>query len=335
MRCARLLLALVALAADTRAQGWTAVVFPPAPGHEFTFGTGAGDRAFAGYGLPAGATDPAATRAVLFTPTLFRDVTPAGFRGAFVNDSSGRQHVGGATELAGPATHAILWNGAFAVDLHPAGYRASEALGAGGGFQVGFAISGGQQLAALWHGNASSLQVLDATGYTLARAEGTDGLQHVGSAVPSSSNWQHALLWNGVAPPIDLHPPGPYVKSVATAVDDGQQVGHVLVQSLDLEHAALWLGSAGTFRDLHTPGYLRSYAHSVRNGVQVGVRQPSPVVSRAVAWQGDAASAIDLHVLLPAPYQAGSSGADDVNARGDVAGWVEWGGAYLPVVWFR
>jgi hypothetical protein len=58
-------------------------------------------------------------------------------------------------------------------------------------------------------------------------------------------------------------------------------------------------------------------------------------MSGALAWQGDAASVIDLHALLPAPYQGGISAAEDVNARGDIVGWVESAGSYLPVVWYR
>jgi hypothetical protein len=340
MRTARLLLSVLALAMTARAQTWQAVVFPPAPGLNGTFGRGAGDRAFAGYGLPSGANDPAATRVVLFTaPATFRDVTPAGFRGAIVNDSYGRQHVGTARELAGPATHAFLWNGAFPVDLHPAGWRASEALGVGGGFQVGSVIDNALRRAAVWHGSAGSMQVLDSTGYGAAHALGTDGVQHVGRAAPPSTTFPHALLWNGIGPPIDLHPAGTnYSRSIAVAVDAGVQVGYVLgFATVDEDHAALWLGSAGTFREIHPAGWIRSYAVAVRGGLQAGNGSfpPHNLQSRALAWQGDAGSFVDLHAVLPSRFQAGNSAAEDVNARGEVVGWVTLTGVTHAVVWFR
>lgn len=330
------LLTLLSFAPAAQAQNYHAVVLSPAPTQDWTKGTGALDGASAGHGLRPGDAFPAQARAVLFRGPTYVDITPAGFQGALVNDSFGRQSVGSATTAAN-ASHAILWRGAVPADLHPPAYSDSEALGVGGGYQVGFAILGTQQSAVLWHGTVASMQVLDSTGYEGARAEGTDGAQHVGSAraLPTSS-WRHALLWNGSAAPIDLHPVGAYVDSIATAVDMGQQVGHVRGgATVDEEHAALWFGSAATFRDLHPSGWARSSVRSVRDGVQIGHGSPAmqPFQTRALAWQGDAASAHDLHALLPPAYQAGSSSAEDVNARGDIVGWVSLAGVSRPVLW--
>ncbi len=337
-----ILFALLPLAPAVEAQTWQAVVLQPAPGHTWTKGMGAGDGAAAGHGLRPGESFPAQARAVLFRGPTYLDITPAGFQGALVHDSFVRQTVGSGIPSGASAPHAILWRGVAPVDLHPSGYLASEALGVGGGYQVGF-VSTGPRFAAVWQGSAASMQVLDSTGYGAPRAEGTDGTQHVGFGMPTGSSWRHALLWNGFVPPIDLNPPPTpsaltYVDSIATAVHAGQQVGYVRGgATVDEEHAALWLGSASTFRDLHPTGWARSFALSVRAGVQAGQgTHPMQIFqTRALAWQGDAASVQDLHALLPAQYQSGSSSAEDVNARGDIVGWVTLAGVSRPVLWIH
>jgi hypothetical protein len=169
--------------------------------------------------------------------------------------------------------------------------------------------------------------------YTMAT--GTDGVQQVGQGAVGIGF--HALLWNGPGSTvIDLNPGSAWKVSMAWDVDDGRQVGSISgTPTGDLPHAALWTSTAASCVDLNPSGYSLSNASSVRDGVEVGSGAPSaaPLKRRALAWQGTSASAIDLHALLPAEYQGWNSSAEDIDARGNIVGYVELGGERQPALW--
>ena len=342
-----LLPAQLAPGAPLGPDSWTAHVLSKAPGQSWTVASGAGAWNIAAYGNVAGTDYPNKTRAFLLGVQGYVDVTPAGFAGAQINDSSGLQHVGGAGSLSDYPFHAWLWTDLGpSKDLHPAGYDVSEALGVGGGRQVGYVYPGGycagcglvvQRHAAMWTGSANSMELLHSHIANYSVAVGTDGVQQVGHGMVGMGF--HALLWNSTGSSVvDLNPGPGYFLSLAGAVDAGQQVGSVAgADTASWSHAALWTGTAASFEDLNPHGYVESNAWSVRGGVQVGSGSLTGQTSkyRALAWQGSALGFIELHDLLPSDFQFWNSSAEDIDAQGNIVGFVEFSGVSHPVVWLR
>jgi hypothetical protein len=91
---------------------------------------------------------------------------------------------------------------------------------------------------------------------------------------------------------------------VARDVDAGQQVGDLADFSF-VGHAVLWSGSAASWVDLSPVGTYDSVAYAVDAGVQVGAaKNIGEPFYRAFLWMGTAASALSLHSLLPADFNA-------------------------------
>ena len=344
-----LLSALLILPTQLPRDGWTAHVLAKAPGQSSTRATGAGALHIAAYGNAPGSYAPNQSRALLLGAEGYLDVTPVGFTGAVINDSSGLQHVGGAGAMGNYPGSAWLWTELGAsINLNPPNFSESEALGVGGGQQVGFVYHGGwclecglvmQRHATLWFGSANSMVQLHSSFANSTMATGTDGIQQVGQGAVGGGGYSHALLWKGPASTvIDLHPGPEYFISIANGVHDGEQAGSVSgVATGFWPHAALWTGTPTSFVDLNPPGCSMSTVCGVRDGMQVGWASPTGATwhDRAVAWQGTPESVIDLHSLLPAEFQTWNSSAEDIDAYGNIVGFVEVANVWNPVVWLR
>lgn len=224
------------------------------------------------------------------------------------------------------ATRRVQRDGGLVVtDLHPARYASSYATGCANGQQVGYGQPGGQSVpvpierALLWSGTRESVVELagpDPPRQT--RALAASGGVQVGEY---GRNWTlRAAMWRGSSESmVVLHPatpPGypPDVQvSAAYGAGDDQQVGVVSWKKKPLAapdmRAALWTGSAESFVDLTPPREKQAQAHACAGGFQVGwvSRNADGSMSRAILWQGSATDPVDLHALLPKPWNRSSA----------------------------
>jgi hypothetical protein len=219
------------------------------------------------------------------------------------------------------------------VDLHPAGYATSVAHGCAGGRQVGYGQRAGQkqmsplERALLWSGSAQGVVELrgpDPELQTRALAAADDGVQ-VGEY---GRNWGcHAAMWRGSSESMaQLHPEPPRgyppdsQVSSARGAGDGQQVGVLAWKKTQLaepvSRAALWTGSAASFVDLTPRDLKHAAAEACAAGFQVGwaTRIDLNKGLRATLWRGSAEDHVDLHELLPPPWNRSS--AADIQVAG-------------------
>jgi hypothetical protein len=226
----------------------------------------------------------------------------------------------------------------------------SHALAVRDGQQVGYAYGPNvPSRASLWYGTASSWVDLNPSGQYSSAARGTDGVQQVGDTyVGNVGNVRHASLWTGTAESwVDLHPVGAHF-SLAFGVDRGQQVGYVnfagyAQPKTSRSHAALWHGSAAGWVDLNPPGATESIAHAVFEGMQMGnayfATEDTGAITdewHAVLWNGTAASAIDLHEVLPRGlyYRSGATGIWSDSTNTYISGFaVNRNNQWQAVVW--
>lgn len=192
------------------------------------------------------------------------------------------------------------------VDLHPAnGWQWTRALGAGGGCWVGYgkplAPKGRRALdqALCWDrdGRLHPLPPLEAGAEAIALA--TDGVQVAGHA--DLGGGQRAVCW-----PVDgshvtlLGEPG--VISEAMDAADGEQVGFFWARGG--ARAALWRGSAGSLVDLTPRGVADARALACGGAYQCGLVAAGKQRWHAALWAGSAETFVDLHALLPAPWNS-------------------------------
>ena len=259
---------------------------------------------------------------------------PVGYSSSLVFGTDGVHQVGVAASNAGDAV-AALWSGTSGsfVSLANATYVGARAFAVGGNEQVGVAGAPGTvqntlNRAVLWHGSGASM--VDLTPYPLsssydAYALGTDGTHQVGwTQVPAGLGAQrHASLWSGTAASwVDLNPATGYISSKAIAVAGNQEVGWGEQTSTNFNRALLWSGSAASVVDLTPDQFNISIAEALgTNGAnQVGFGDVvDPIFSifreHALLWNGTAASAVDLHDLLPSGFSGSRAySIDDTGA---------------------
>ena len=345
------LFALAGPAAAARGAAYTATVLyplsPPADGYDadsvgrYGLAVSPDGRAVASTRVPAeNTTHTLAWTGPAQPPVDLHPTQLTAITAAIPTYTDGPQQVGvgyGPTLTNGG--HAILWSGtaASAVDLHPAGYANSLAAGVGGGQQVGAALGAdGRQHPVLWSGSAAS--VVDLTPTSLpgptgdGQASATDGTQQVGDRYAASGD--RAVLWSGTAASaVDLHPTGlaGVTDTVAFGVGGGRQVGWGYDRQSQWYNyrALLWAGSAASIIDLtptDLPVTAYTFATATNGPVQAGYFNRDPArfdygADHAIAWAGTAASAVDLHPLLPADGYWGESYATAVGVNGDVYGY--------------
>lgn len=251
------------------------------------------------------------------------DLHPAGYYQSYLYGTDGAQQVGYGVGPA-PTTerHAMVWSGtaASAVDLHPAGFTVSDAYGVREGRQVGVARgpnTADQPHALLWSGTAASAVDLHPSGaaHSFARAIGGPG----GAVQAGSANF-HAGTWSGTAASfVDLHPPG-YGSSDLYATTGIRHAGTVTVG--DDAHAAFWPSSSPLgVVDLHPAGFTFSLVQGMNAEQQVGIAVIAATgQEHAMLWSGSAASAVDLHELLPPALRVGRSIAYGIDEQGNVFG---------------
>jgi len=209
------------------------------------------------------------------------------------------------------------------VDLHPEkGWDHTIAMGAGGG---AFAGSGERKakkgeravdVALLWNPDGSMIELPPAEAGNEAMASATDGEWVAGRA--GRTGGQRAALWPKDGSRVIVLGDDRSI-SEAWGVSDGEQVGVRWTRKGSA--AALWRGSAESFVDLTPEGHESGHASGCAHGHQVGYVQvkaetksgSGSMASRAALWRGQAATFVDLHAFVPAPWNASSAAAVEVR----------------------
>jgi hypothetical protein len=355
MRCLPLRLAaasaLIFAGAAACAETYTAMIYSSPPGYPEMYVLGAGDN-----GMMTGLVDDGSgvKKAAYRTSSGYKIMHPAGWYDSRINDSWGATyHTGYGKTTSGALEHALFWvGGGPGVDLHPAGaeYQLSEAFGGFDQFQVG-TVGGNINCddcgvfmlnhAGIWNRTAASFKRLHSLTHKETYAFGTDGIHHVGVGQNRADGSYNALLWNDTNSMGKNIRPSMSTSSQAIAVWGNQQGGfYTSVATGGSQHAVIWAGTAASALDLNPNGvFVSSTIKAVRNGLQVGSANPSanPAKYQAIAWHGSAATWINLHSKLPAPFQLWHSFAEGIDNLGNITGYVgnSAGTDVRPVVWVR
>jgi hypothetical protein len=249
-------------------------------------------------------------------------LNPSGYTSSLALGTDGAQQVGSGTKGTTINTnHALLWSGtaASAVDLNPSGFVQSSADTVAGGQQAGSgqgSATGGNFHALIWSGTAQSAIDVNPTGFLESGISDTNGSQQVGSGNPTSNDpLLDALLWSGSANSVVNLGGG---AAFGISPSGNQQVGYSSADNQN--HAFLWTGSAASASDLNPAGFVYSYANATNGVVQAGYGGAVAGDTNALLWFGTAASAVNLHLLLPSSGTWTSSTAFSVDAAGNVFG---------------
>jgi hypothetical protein len=279
------------------------------------------------------------------TPQGLKILHPSGFTSSEITDTYGVYHTGFAN--GGSGRCAFFWiGGEPGVNLHPAGaaYTQSQGNGVGGQLQVGQVTmntpcevcgSTAGTHAARWGRTAASFVRLHMNGLSNTIASGTDGVSVVGKA--GDTLFEHAVLWpNGTSAGVSLHPVT-YDASGANSVDGNVQGGWGRISGWT--RAMLWKGTAASAVNLTPPDFEWAVVDCVRGNLQVGTgfAFTTPDRAQAIAWHGTANSWINLHFMLPYPFTFWHSYASDIDANGNITGYVQSPDFAIsrPVVWVR
>lgn len=188
-------------------------------------------------------------------------------------------------------------------------------------------VGSGDSHAYLLRGNALTATDLNPTGYSSSRATASDDIEECGYGWGPTG--YRGLKWTGTAASaVALQPPSGYNASYCVGVDNGQEIGFAenLIYSISMSHAMYWNGTAAPV-DLHPANlYPYSRATGIKGGEQVGYVSQIPypygesilafhTTSHAYKWNGDSASAVDLH---PAQFDASEALATNGVQQG---GW--------------
>lgn len=347
-------------AAISSAQSFHATIYGPPSGFGGMLVSGTANGSGSPRVLMSGTFEPTSgfPQAGYMTNSGSRLMTPSGWLTAAINDSwGGTYHTGSGRSSVQSGSHALFWLGGNAgVDLHPAGseYVSSEALGGGGQLQVGWVqgtfdcaqcnlYEGTHRHAASWSRTSSSFQRVHAPHHATVVAWATNGSRIVGAGFERSTLELEALLWNSPGSnPVSLQPVG-YMQSSARTIGDigdgrviqGGSIKGVATQ--DWPHAAIWFGSAASFRDLNPSPFRNSEIVGIRNGFCIANGRAWTTQNRdqAFALSANTGAWINLHALLPYPFNLWNSFATDINEFGDVVGYIERDGVKRPVIWLR
>ena len=268
------------------------------------------------------------------TSSSAANINPSGQTYSRINGVSAGQLIGTGQYLG--AFHALLWTTpTTTVDLNGE-FETSFGIGIAGNQQVGLANGTATDFsdhAILWSGSALNpvdLHVASITPpggepiiFTESIAYGTSGAKQVGNQTFTDIDFftnSHAFLWSGSASSfVDLN--GDLFGSSAYGIDGDDQVGMGYVSEDGNKHALLWNNTAASVIDL-TPATMDvAEAWAVRDGTQVGYGSffgEEGLISHAMAWQGSAESAVDLHAYLPAGYT--DSQAFAIDSDGTIVG---------------
>ncbi|HVT83238.1 MAG TPA: hypothetical protein VHM90_21545, partial [Phycisphaerae bacterium] len=338
-KSATLLQVCILLSAGSAAQGATytaanTVNLNTGSVEMFAFGVGGGQQVGAGY------VGSNSEQAFLWTNSSSSAVnlTPNGYITSIASAVGPGEQVGSvSTDSMGASPLAALWRNSAQtfVNLTPAqlGATSSIALATDGAQEGGFFDSAAGRHAVIWAGTAASAVDLHPTvaGSTFSVVNAVNGGLQGGEV--SVNGFFHAFLWSGTAASArDLHPTNlpSATSSQINGVYGNEQVGYAKFNSVDT--AIVWHGSADSAVSLQPAGYGFSQALATNGSQQVGYANVvSTTFTHAMIWSGTAASAVDLHSLIPG---AVSSRATAIDVYGNVAGYARLGDQLdHPVTW--
>ncbi|MCM2257821.1 MAG: hypothetical protein NDJ94_19475 [Vicinamibacteria bacterium] len=209
------------------------------------------------------------------------------------------------------------------IDLHPAqGWDHTIAMGAGGGAFAGCGERKAKKgertgdTALFWKPDGTMVELPPAEAGGESSASATDGSWVVGTV--GQTGGQRAALWPADGSRVIVLGDERSL-SEASWVADEEQVGVRWTHKGSAP--ALWRGSAVSFVDLTPRGHESGYASGCARGHQVGHVQvqantasgSGSMATKAALWRGDAASFVDLHACVPAPWNASSAAAVEVR----------------------
>ena len=352
MRYVWLSFLVVILSVSSLAQTYQVVILSPVNGFNETRGNGLYNLQRVGSARVAGAPQPEDSHAVLWigdsvTPI---DLNPSAYFFSQAFDTDGTRQVGRAYQPAAPnpiSGVAALWSGNATsfVPLCAFPYCGnSTAYAIAGDQQVGFTDNSTMCTpqctpfpllhAALWRGTPQSYVDLHPVGIGCDRsfAFDTDGAQQVGyGTFPGSNRPYRALLWSGTPESLVDLSPGAYQVTFANGVRNGVQVGYgqnYVDGGYSLPDAVVWRGTAASAVSLGQ-GVLED-----TNGIRhVGTKGVDNYL-HAFRWDGETGVGFDLHTLLP-PGVYISSGAEQIDALGNIIGWAQRSDSYYleAILW--
>ena len=210
------------------------------------------------------------------------------------------------------------WPGGKAEALtHPTQKRLSARMATGDvipGFWT--RSSGGFGGAVGWrlvNGALEAVELEQGKGWESTIAMGAGGGAFAGSGERKTKKGERsvdvALFWRPDGSLVELPPAEPGSEAAATATDGEWVVGHA--GRTGGQRAALWPADGSRLVLLGDDRSL-SEASAVGDGEQVGLRWTRQG-SVAALWRGSAASFVDLHAFVPAPWNASSAAAVEVR----------------------
>jgi hypothetical protein len=295
------------------------------------------------------------THAATLTDQGLRDINAVIGAISRIYDSWGGTYHVGHSQVFGNDFHAFLWiGGSQAYDLHPTSITSDEsaATGVDGNFQCGWYHDAlGNRRPCLWSRTALSFKPLSAPGFPEAIPTSVDSTNVAGNTVLTVGNVgantepdkYQAVYWKGFAQPetaVRLSPTG-FDESQALACDYPLVGGYFRgVSTFTYRQAALWNVADATVKNLNPSGVFRgTRITAMSNGVQVGygTSVTTPNRNQAILWHGQASTWTNLHSKLPYPYNLWNSFAMDIDAQGNVIGYIVQPTTLTerPVVWYR
>jgi autotransporter-associated beta strand protein len=213
----------------------------------------------------------------------------------------------------------------YAVTLLGSGYTSSSAEGINGDRIAMIGTNAdGSTAAAIWTASSGSRAVLPVgAGMGSAEALAVDGNTVAGQAYSTANGYYHAYTWNlSSGTFLDLNPSG-YDQSAANGTSNGALAGYGT--SGGTSQALYWPTAQSTPTNLNPSIAANSTALAISNGVEVGSATiAASGRTHAMAWNGTAASYVDLHSALPSSLTdsgaASVSGTQVVGTANDISG---------------
>lgn len=240
-------------------------------------------------------------------------LVPPGYLESFFLGAGGTQAAGYgdfAVDVSGVPdardVHAFVWNQdtQTRVDLDPGGITsATFASGAFGGYQVGqivTSLNGGQaaSYAALWHGTADSLVLLNTPGFHDTYAYANSATEQVGLAAATGSSSSVPFVWAGTAASgHELTAPsaldGPDYSGTARAIS-GQRIIGTVSDDVGFNAAVYWPSSSAEGVVLRPVDFDETFGDAV-SGNHALIEGAGAIGRHLLLWNLDDNTSVDLH----------------------------------------